>query len=167
VPAAAPESSYVLQPGDVLDVSVWKEKDLQRDVLVRPDGMLSFPLAGEIEARDKTVEQVRAEIAARLGRYIPNAVVAVAAKQINGNKIYVVGRVAKPGEYAATRYMSVMQALSLAGGMTPFAATGNIVILRRSGAGEVAIPFNYAQVESGRNLEQNILLRGGDVVVVP
>ena len=125
------DTGYIIQPGDVLEISVWKEKDLQRDVVVLPDGSLSFPLAGEIQATGKTVEQLRKDIGTRLGKYIPGAVVTVSAKQIQGNKIYVVGKVARPGEFTASRYVDVMQALSIAGGVTPFAAVNSIQVLRR------------------------------------
>lgn len=165
--AASPESGYIIQPGDILEISVWKEKDLQRDVVVLPDGSLSFPLAGEIQANGKTVEQLRKDISTRLTKYIPGAVVTIAAKQVQGNKIYVVGKVARPGEYTASRYVDVMQALSMAGGVTPFAAVNSIQVLRRVNGVQTAIRFRYSKVESGRSLQSNIILQSGDVVVVP
>ena len=161
------DASYLVQPGDILQISVWKEKDLEREVLVRPDGGLTFPLAGDIQATNKTMEQVRKEIVTKLTRYIPDPVVTVAAKQTIGNKIYVVGKVNRPGEYVASRYVDVMQAIGMAGGLNPFAAANDIVILRRANGVETAIPFKYGQVEDGRKLKQNILLQSGDVVVVP
>jgi polysaccharide export outer membrane protein len=161
------DTGYGIQPGDILEVSVWKEKDLQRDVLVRPDGGFSFPLIGDVQATGKTVEQLRKELATRLQRFIPDPVVTVATKLAAGNKIYVIGRVHKPGEYIASRYVNVMQALSMAGGMTPFAAANGIVILRRVNGAETAIRFKYNQVRKGKNLTQNIILQSGDVVVVP
>ena len=164
---APQDSGYIVQPGDILEISVWKEKDLQRDVVVLPDGSLSFPLAGEIQASGKTVEQLRKDLATRLAKYIPGAVVTVSAKQIQGNKIYVLGKVNRPGEYAASRYVDVMQALSIAGGVTPFAAVNSIQVLRRVNGVQTAIPFKYSKVESGSNLESNIILQSGDVVVVP
>jgi polysaccharide biosynthesis/export protein len=164
---ASPDTGYIIQPGDILEISVWKEKDLQRDVVVLPDGSLSFPLAGEIQASNKTVEQLRKEIGTRLAKYIPGAVVTVSAKQIQGNKIYVVGKVARPGEYAASRYVDVMQALSIAGGVTPFAAVNSIQVLRRVNGVQTAIPFKYSRVERGHSLKSNIILQSGDVVVVP
>jgi polysaccharide export outer membrane protein len=161
------DTGYIVQPGDILEISVWKEKDLQREVVVLPDGSLSFPLAGEIQASNKTVEQLRKEIGTRLGKYIPGAVVTVSAKQIQGNKIYVLGKVTRPGEYTASRYVDVMQALSLAGGVTPFAAVNSIQVLRRVNGVQTAIPFKYSRVERGRSLKSNIILQSGDVVVVP
>jgi polysaccharide export outer membrane protein len=161
------DSGYIIQPGDILEVSVWKEKDLQRDVLVLPDGSISFPLVGEIPANGKTTEQLRKELTTRLVKYVPGAVVTISTKQIQGNKIYVVGKVARPGEYTASRYVDVMQALSMAGGVTPFAAVNSIQVLRRVNGVQTAIPFKYSKVESGKNLKSNIILQSGDVVVVP
>jgi polysaccharide biosynthesis/export protein len=160
--------TYRLQPGDVLTISVWKEKDLESEVLVRPDGGLSFPLAGEIKAEGETVDAVRRTIAERLKRYIPDPVVTVAVKAIGGNHIYVIGKVARPGEFPFSRPVDVMQALSLAGGATPYAALNDIVILRRNNAGgQQVMPFHYADIARGRNLDQNVLLESGDTVVVP
>lgn len=170
-PAAAdaqvPELSYAVQPGDILTISVWKEKDLDRDVVVTPDGGISFPLAGDIQANGKTIEQLRKEVTSRLQKYIPGASVTVAAKQIQGNKVYVVGKVNRPGEFIAARNVDVMQALAMAGGVTPFAAVNSIKVLRRVNGVQTALPFKYSRVESGRSLKENIILQAGDIVVVP
>lgn len=160
--------AYLIQPGDLLEVSVWKEEDLQREVLVRPDGQISFPLVGDIDAKGKTVSELRAEITARLQKYIPNLVVTVTVARILGKRIYVIGQVNNPGEFVVNPGVDVMQALSMAGGTTPFAKLGDIIILRRNSDGnQSAIRFRYNQVESGRSLDQNIMLNNGDVVVVP
>jgi polysaccharide export outer membrane protein len=151
----------------VLFVSVWKEPDLQLQVLVRPDGGLSFPLAGDVAASGLTVEALSKELATRLRKYIPEAVVTVAVKELGGNRIYVIGKVNRPGEYPYSRPLDVMQALSLAGGATPFASLNDVRVLRREDGHQTAIPFRYGEVERGRNLEQNIELRTGDTVVVP
>jgi len=160
---------YRVQPGDLLTVSVWKEKDLQSDVLVLPDGGLSFPLAGQIDAEGLTVEALQNALVDRLKRYIPDPVVTVAVKVIGGNRVYVIGRVNRPGEFTFSRPLDVLQALSLAGGATPFAALNDIVILRRENPTGLqrALPFRYADVEHGRGLRQNVLLESGDTVVVP
>ena len=158
---------YRIQPGDVLLVSVWKEQDMLSEVLVRPDGGLSFPLAGEIDATGRTVEEIRQAIDERLQKYIPNAVVTVAVKLIGGNRVYVIGKVNRPGEFTFTRPLDVMQALSMAGGTTSFASPNDIRILRRENGKQQSIVFRYSEVESGRKLEQNILLKSGDTVVVP
>lgn len=159
---------YVIQPGDILDVSVWKEKDLQREVMVRPDGGLNFPLAGDVTASGKTLEQLQKDIATKLAKYVPDPAVTVAIKQSQGNKIYVIGKVNRPGDFTSNRTMDVMQALSMAGGPTPYASVNKIKILRRDSNGELkSFPFKYSRVEKGEDLEQNITLQGGDVVVVP
>ena len=166
-PAGSNLPAYHLQPGDVLTVSVWKETELQSEVLVRPDGGFSFALAGDVDAVGKTVEEIRAVLVERLKRYIPNPVVTVAVKLIGGNRIYVVGRVNHAGDFPLSSPLDVMQAIALAGGMTPFAAINDIVILRRQNGGQQAIHFHYSDVARGHQLSQNVLLQGGDTVVVP
>jgi polysaccharide export outer membrane protein len=159
---------YRVNPGDVLRISVWKEQDLQADLLVNPDGHFAFPLAGDMVAEGKTVEQLRTELTEKLNRFIPDVVVTVAAIELSGNKIYVLGQVARPGDFVMTRTADVMQAISMGGGPTPFAKVDEIKILRRSDQGtQIAIPFRYSDVRDGRKLEQNILLRAGDTIVVP
>ena len=168
--AAAPVNSggdYEIGPEDVLDISVWREKDLQREVLVRPDGWLTFPLVGNVEAAGKTPQQLENEIRQRLRKFIPEPVVTVTVKKIQGLKIFVMGRVGKPGEYMVGRYVDVLQALTLAGGLTPFAKEDKIKVVRKQGGKEQVIPFDYSEVKRGKRLEQNITLRSGDVVVVP
>ena len=164
---ASTAERYRIQPGDVLMISVWKEQDLQGEVLVQPDGGLSFPLAGEVMAAGKSVADLRTELATRLEHYIPKPVVTVAVRTIGGNRIYVLGKVTRPGEYPFSKPVDVMQALSLAGGTAPFAALNDIVVLRRENGEQQAIHFRYAEVERGRELAQNIVLKSGDTVVVP
>jgi polysaccharide export outer membrane protein len=166
-PAGVALPAYRLQPGDIITVSVWKETDLQSEVLVRPDGAFTFPLAGEVNAVGKTVDDIRTVLADRLKRYIPNPVVTVAIKTIGGNRIYVVGRVNRAGDFPLSSPMDVMQAIALAGGATPFAAINDIVILRRQNGEQQALHFHYSDVARGRELSQNVLLQTGDTVVVP
>ncbi len=161
------DESYRVQPGDVLIISVWKEADLQQEVLVRPDGGLTFPLAGEVQARGKSVEEIRQDLVSKLSRFIPDLVVTVTIKQILGNKIYVIGQVKNAGAFVMNPRVDVVQALSMAGGATTFAALNDIVILRRVNGQQTAFPFRYNDVAKGRNLDQNILLQSGDVVIVP
>lgn len=164
----APDDTYSVQPGDTLTISVWKEPDLQgQAVLVRPDGTFSFPLVGQVDARGRSVLQLQQIVTERLAKYIADPVVTVSVTEIKGNKVYVIGQVAKPGEFIANPRVDVMQALSLAGGTTPFASLGNIIILRRAGGTQQAIPFHYTDVVKGKDLVQNIQLQSGDVVVVP
>ena len=160
-------AGYSIGPEDVLEISVWKEEGLQSEVLVRPDGKISFPLVGDIQAEGKTPEQLRHEIAGWLRKYIPDPVVTVLVKKIAAYKIYVLGQINKPGQYTVGIYLDVMQALALAGGLNAYAAENDIRILRRQGDKEIVIPFEYSEVKKGRNLGQNIILKTGDVVVVP
>jgi polysaccharide biosynthesis/export protein len=165
--ATSPHAAYRLQPGDLVTVSVWKEDDLQREVLVRPDGALTFPLAGEIDVDGRTIEDLRQQLVDRLKKYVPEPVVTVAVKAIGGNRVYVIGKVNRPGEFSFSSPLDVMQALSLAGGATAFAQVNDIVILRRDNSGQRAMPFRYGDVERGKNLQQNFVLQSGDTVVVP
>ena len=160
-------AGYTVKPGDTLEISVWKEPDLQRTVLVRPDGQFSFPLVGEVDARGKTVNELNKTVSERLQRYISDAVVTISVQEIKGNKIYVLGQVNKPGEFIVNPSVNIMQALSMAGGMTPFAATNDIIVLRGQGKGQNAMAFRYNDVVRGRSLDTNIELLSGDIVVVP
>jgi polysaccharide export outer membrane protein len=164
---AQQQPDYTVNPGDVLDVAVWKEEDLTKSVIVRPDGKFSFPLVGELNANNRTVAQIQVDIANKLKPYIPDPVVSVAVKSLDGCKIYVIGQVTKPGSYTMNPRVNVLQALSIAGGMTPFAATNDIMVLRGTGNAQHALPFRYGEVMKGRNINQNVLLEPGDVVIVP
>jgi polysaccharide export outer membrane protein len=166
-PGPATTSAYLVKPGDVLDISVWKEPDLQKQVLVRPDGAFSFPLVGEVDARGKSVSELNKIVSTGVAKYISDAVVTIAVQEIKGNKVYVLGQVNKPGEFIVNPSVNVMQALSMAGGMTPFAATNDIVVLRGQGKAQQAMAFRYNEVVRGRNLDTNIELQSGDIVVVP
>ena len=161
------EPGYRLGAEDVLLVSVWKDEQLTREVVVRPDGMFSFPLVGDIPAENQTVDDIRGELVKRLTKFIPNPNVSVAVTKVASYKVYVVGRVNKPGEYVMGHYADVLQALSLAGGLTPFAGENDIKVMRRVRGEQQAIPFRYGDIRKGRDLEQNILLQRGDVVMVP
>ena len=164
---AADADPYRIQPGDVLAVSVWKEQDLQGEVLVRPDGGMSFPLVGDLPAAGRTIEELRDAFHERLRKYIPDPSVTIAIKQLGGNRVYVLGKVNRPGEFPFSKPIDVMQALSLAGGATSFADLDAIQILRREQGRQTSLRFRYSDVERGRGLEQNILLHSGDTVVVP
>lgn len=165
--AGVPNPGYRIGPEDVLFISVWKESELQREVLVRPDGGISFPLAGNVQVAGKTTQDVEAEITRKIRRYIPDAVVTVSVKTISGYTIFVIGKVNNPGQFTLGRYVDVIQALTLAGGVTPFAEDDEISVLRRQDGKEIVFPFDYTEVKNGKKLKQNILLQSGDVVVVP
>ena len=161
--------AYTVNPGDLLRIDVWNEESLSREVLVRPDGMISLPMAGEIDTSNNTPSVVADKISSALSKYMkdkPRVVVSLA--NVSGNKIYVIGKVAKPGEYVVTSDTDVMQALALAGGLNAFAAENEIRILRRRADGtQVAIPFRYAKVKAGESLDTNVVLQSRDLVVVP
>jgi polysaccharide biosynthesis/export protein len=165
--SAQQPTDYTLHAGDQVEVAVWKEPDLTRTVVVRPDGKFSFPLAGEISALARTVQQVSAEIEQKLKKYIPEPVVTVTVMGIEGNKVYVIGQVNKPGAYVMNPQIDVLQALSVAGGTTAFAALNDIKVLRKGREGQRVFAFRFDDVSKGRNLEQNITLESGDVVIVP
>lgn len=162
-----PTNAYLVEPGDKLEISVWREEGLEKQVIVRPDGGLSFPLVGNVQASGKSIEQLQAEVSEKLKRYIPDPSVTVAAVKLDGSIVYVIGKVARPGVFPMGGRVDVVQALSMAGGMTPYAAANKIRILRREGSKQTAINFSYGDIEKGENLEQNIVLKAGDVVVVP
>ena len=167
---AAKESSpatYQIGPGDVLSISVWKEEGMQLEVLVRPDGEITFPLAGEIKAGGLTTKALSDELVNKLKKYIPNPSVTVSVLQSVSNKIYVIGKVNRPGEFIATGYMDVLQALTMAGGLTPYADSDEIKIIRRTKTGSQMKLFDYDEVISGERLDINIILKAGDTVVVP
>lgn len=161
------EEKYQLGPEDLIEISVWKEPDLTKQISIRPDGKISYPLIGEVQAAGKSVKQLREEISKRLEKFVTDAQVTVILLKTQYYKIYVMGKVNKPGEFMVGRPANVMQALAMAGGLTPFASPGKIVILRRSGGTEQTFPFDYKAVSRGQFLDQNITLLPGDVVVVP
>lgn len=161
-------ANYLLAPGDLLEISVWKEEGMQQQqTLVAPDGNITFPLLGSIMAAGKPMSELEAAIAGKLADYIADPVVNVKLLQNGGNTIFVVGKVNKPGQFPANRRIDVMQALSLAGGLTVYADDDSIHVLRRVGNEIKVFPFDYADVLDGEHLEQNILLEAGDTVTVP
>lgn len=167
--ATADTTTYHINPGDVLQVLVWNEEALSREVMVQPDGLIRFPMIGQVMAGGHSPEQVEAQIVSGLKKYLKDEpVVTASLLSIQGNKIYVLGNVARPGEYVVNRQIDVMQALALAGGLTAFAAEDNVRILRRNDAGgSSSVKFPYSRVKQGKELEANIILQSGDTVVVP
>jgi polysaccharide export outer membrane protein len=164
----AVSASYRLQAGDMVEISVWKEQDLNRQVLIRSDGGISFPLAGDLVAAGLTPAELQSELQNRLTAFIADATVSVAVQQINGNQVFVLGRVNRPGAYKFDRPLDVLQVLSLAGGAAEFAKVEKIRILRRTAAGaQQTFEFDYSDVARGKHVEQNIVLESGDTVVVP
>ncbi|MDD1628624.1 MAG: polysaccharide export protein [Methylococcaceae bacterium] len=161
-------SQYLLSPGDFIEISVWKEESMQKEqTLVAPDGNITFPLAGTVMAAGKPISALEEAIAVKLADYIADPVVNIKLLQNNGHTIFVIGKVNKPGQYPANRRIDVMQALSLAGGLTVFADDNSIHVLRRVGNAIKVFPFDYKDVLDGEHLEQNIILEAGDTVTVP
>ena len=165
--ATPDQDKYFLGPEDAIEISVWKEPDLTKQLVVRPDGKITYPLIGEVQAAGKTVKQLQAEILKRLEKYVTDAHVTVILLKAQNYKIYVTGKVNKPGEFVIGKPVNVLQAISMAGGLTPFASPGSITVLRSLGGKEEVFPFNYKDVSQGQFLEQNRTLLPGDVVVVP
>ncbi len=165
--AIASDYNYKIGPGDVIEISVWRDESLIRKLAVPPDGIISFPLIGDINIHGMTVADVRNIITEKLNAYIQDAVVTVMLLEINSMNAYVIGKANRPGAYPILMDTTVMQMLSMAGGLNPFASEKNIHILRKQNDTTIKIPFNYSEVLKGSNLEQNIILRRGDVIVVP
>jgi polysaccharide export outer membrane protein len=163
----AQEDTYTIAAGDVLQISVWKEETLDREVVVLPDGKVTFPLVGSVSVAGKTPTAVQQDIKEKLQNFIPNATVSVVVKADLGHTVSVIGQVTKPGEIVMSHHLSVMEALSQAGGLTPYAKQSGIIILRRQNGKETSIPFPYSDVVEGDDLDQDITLLPGDVVVVP
>ena len=161
------ESSYQMGPEDVLQIDVWKDEILSREVIVRPDGFITFPLIGEVLAEGRSVGNLAKEMNERLTKFVSDPRITIAVSQVNSFKIFVIGKVNKPGGFQIGQYTDVMQALSLAGGLTPFAREGSMKVLRRQKGIQTSFPFDYSEVLKGNNLEQNIVLQRGDVVMVP
>ena len=164
---AVADPAYVIGPEDALDIAVWRDETLKASVLVRPDGGISFPLAGDFIVAGRTAAQVRAELVKRLEKYIPEPVVTVSVIKVSSYRIYVLGRVNKPGDFQTGRNVDVLQALSIAGGMTPFASEDDIRIIRKVDGNSVSYPFQYSRVRKSGDLSQNITLKSGDVLLVP
>ena len=159
--------SYLIGPNDLLSIYVWKEPELTRDVTVTPDGRISFPLIGEIVAQGRTVTDLKNAIADKLQAYVTAPEVTVIVRESRSRMIYTIGQVTRPGPYPLAPDMTVIQALSVAGGFAEWADNKNILIIRREGGKESQINFNYRDFVSGRNPAQNILLEPGDTIVVP
>jgi polysaccharide export outer membrane protein len=165
--ATPDQDKYLLGPEDALEISVWKEPELTKQLIVRPDGKITYPLIGEVQAAGRTVKQLQEEILKRLEKYVTDAHVTVILLKTQNYKVYVTGKVNKPGEFVIGKPVNVMQAISMAGGLTPFASPGSIMVLRSVGGKEEVYSFNYKEVAQGQFLEQNRTLLPGDVVVVP
>jgi polysaccharide biosynthesis/export protein len=158
---------YLIQPSDILEVSIYGEENLTRKIIVRPDGKISFPLIGDIEVSGHSTRELKEIIDKKVRAFVPEASSTVIVDQLGSLTAYVVGQVAKPGMFNVASQLTVLQALALAGGLATFADEDGIIIIRGNGKDTKQIPFDYSQVKKGKSLEQNILLERGDVVLVP
>jgi polysaccharide export outer membrane protein len=158
---------YLIGPGDLLQIFVWKEPDLTRDVTVRLDGRITVALLGDVEAAGRTPQLLGEELAKSLSKFLETPRVTVGVSQANSTRFYVVGQVGKPGDFPMSGRTTVLQGLALAGGFREFAKTDSIVIVRQDRSGQVVIPVNYKKLEDGKDISQNVVLRPGDTIVVP
>ena len=164
---AAP--GYPLHPGDKLIVGVYDDpKLLPQDITITPDGTINYPMVGDIMVGGKTTAQVRAELEAKLKKFISDPIAIVLVADVKGNVAYVVGQVNRPGQLVMNPSINVLQALSMSGGTNPYAKLDSIIVIRTSANGQQRVlPFHYGAVTSGKDLQQNVMLESGDVVVVP
>lgn len=165
--AATTDASYRIGAQDVLKVDVWKEVELTRAVPVRPDGKISLPLLNDVQAAGLTAMELANNISEGLKKFINNPQVTVTVAEINSRRVYVNGEVTRPGAFSLLPNMTVLQALTSAGGFTQFARTNKIYVLRTEGGKQVKHPFNYKEVVNGKRPEDNIALQPGDTIVVP
>jgi polysaccharide export outer membrane protein len=167
-----PPGEFLLGPEDVLIVTVWKNQDLSREMVIRPDGMISMPLIGDVPAANLTANNLAKRISERLTEYMASPIVSVQLKEVNSYFIYVLGEVTKPGKYPLKSYANVMQGISLGGGFTPFAKKNKMKVLRvtvdsPSEKHQIEIPVQYDDILKGNATLGNFYLRSGDVIVVP
>ena len=161
------EDNYIIGAGDVLEVLVWKEPDLSRTVHVRPDGRISLPLIDDIKASGSTTVALKERITSAFADYIDSPAVYVMLQENRSKKIYIIGMVASPGEYLLERPITVLQAIAAAGGFKEWAKKEDIVIFRHGESAQTRVEFNYERVVSGKEVEQNIVLKPDDVIIVP
>jgi polysaccharide export outer membrane protein len=166
-PNSVVPKGFVIGPEDVLSVHFWRDQEMSGDVTVRPDGMITLPLVGDIRAAGLTPDVLKADIEKISSRLITEPNVTVAVKQINSRKVFITGEVDKPGPYLLTGPRTVMQLISVAGGLLEYADKDNIVVLRTVNGQQTSYKFRYSDVSRGKGLEQNIELQPGDTVVVP
>jgi polysaccharide export outer membrane protein len=165
--SAVTDADYVIGPQDVVRIDVWKEPDISRTIPVRPDGKLSLPLLNDIQASGLTAVQLGKAIREGLTKYLTNPEVTVTVTEINSRRVYITGEVTRAGAFPLLPNMTVLQALSSAGGFTQFAKLKGIYVLRNEAGKQMKLPFNYKEVVKGKNQDENILLQPGDVIVVP
>jgi len=161
------DPSYIIGPMDVLEIQVWKERDFTRKVLVRPDGKITYPLIGDIHASGMNTMGLKALLTEKLENFLSEPEVTVIVLESRSKNFYIIGKINRPGNYPLKPDMTVLQAISVAGGLGEWADRDNIRIIRKSGDKEKVIPFDYDEVILGKNLEQNIMLKPNDTIIVP
>lgn len=163
------KNDYIIGPEDVIEVSVWKSPDLSTTIMVRPDGMISLPLIGDIRASNHSAKELKEEIAQKLTEYKQDPIVSIIVKEANSQAIYVTGEVVRPGKYPLRSETTIVQAITLAGGFTQWADKDQVVIIRKSPMNPEGNRFTlkYSDIVSGKNMKANILLKAGDTVIVP
>lgn len=165
-PAAVVPPGYLIGPDDVLGVLFWREKDISGDVIVRPDGKITLPLLNDIQAAGLTTDELRAALTTAAARYVEDPNVTIVVRQINSRRVFITGQINKPGPYPLPQGMTVLQLIAIAGGLTEFADSKDILVMRTENGKPMAYRFNYKEVLKRKNLKQNIELKPGDTVVV-
>jgi len=158
---------YLLNAGDILDISVWKEESLNKTVAVLPDGSLSFPLAGSLQAKGTSISELELALKKKLEEFITDPLVTVVVAKVSGNTVHILGKVTNPGSFVMNQQLTVMQALSLAGGLSTYAEENNIIVLRENNGKQTVMPVHYAKIKGGNDLSTNVILESGDVIVIP
>jgi polysaccharide export outer membrane protein len=161
------ENEYIIGPTDILEIHVWREPDLSRTIPVRPDGKITLPLLNDVQASGLTPLELKAGIEKQLAEFVESPIVSVAVQEIHSKNIFVLGQVESPGQYPLQQDLTVLQALSLAGGLAEWADKGDVVILRKENGKHSRIKFDYKNVSKGKHLEKNIVLQPGDTIIVP
>lgn len=168
LPSPSISKAYKIGIDDVLSVNVWHEPDLSRNITVRPDGKISLPLVGEIQAAGKTAPQLEAELRAELAQFVKDPELTVIVAEIRSLRVNIIGQVIRPGTFAITQQMGVLDIIAEAGGLKEFAKKKQIYVLRETSAGvRVRLNYNYRAVLGGKDNAQDILLQANDTVVVP
>ena len=162
-----PPPDYIIGPEDILSVLFWRDKEMSGDFVVRPDGQITLPLLSDVQAAGLTPEQLRDELTKRASKYLEDPNVTVGVKAINSRKVHITGMIGKPGAYPLAGPTTVLQLIAMAGGLHEFADSKKIIVVRELKGRQMAFKFNYKDVRQGKNLQQNIELMPGDIVVVP
>lgn len=163
----SPPTDYIIGTDDELSIMFWRDKDMSSEAIVRPDGKITLPLINDIQAAGLTPEQLRERLNTEAAKFLENPSASVFVKVINSRKVFITGEVQKPGPYPLTGPMTVLQLIATAGGLRDFAKRSDIVVMRSEGNKQLSFPFDYEAISKRNKLEQNIMLKPGDTVLVP